>query len=88
MASRRDQENWQDDKFVIFVTDVSDCAMVTPQAVPEPRGAEGDSRMVNRPMHVSSRAPPQSFGVLGGWQPGNHYLSTTDGIVYHNVTSE
>jgi len=23
MASRRDQENWKDDKFVIFVADVS-----------------------------------------------------------------
>jgi len=34
MASRRDQENWPEDR---FLTTESDCATVTPQAVPESR---------------------------------------------------
>jgi hypothetical protein len=35
MASRRDQENWQEGRLMIFLTTESDCATVTPQAVSE-----------------------------------------------------
>jgi len=44
MASRRDQENWLEDRLMIFLSTESDCATVTPQAVPESK-AGSNSRM-------------------------------------------
>jgi hypothetical protein len=40
MASRRDQENWQEDRLMIFLSTESDCATVASQAILSHRQAE------------------------------------------------